>query len=52
MAVRLARAGYYGGAVDAVLSAPVDDVVTVLEYEAFMNDYESTRYELNREGKK
>ena len=48
MALRLARAGYYGGDVGRVKAAPVDDVLNALAYEGFVSEYESVEYELNR----
>lgn len=48
MALRLAKAGYYGGDVGAVKSAPVGDVLNALAYEGFVGEYESVEYELNK----
>ena len=48
MALRLARAGYYGGDVGAVKKAPVGDVLNAFAYEGFVGDYETVEYELNR----
>ncbi len=48
MACRLAKAGYFGGDPDAVLSAPVTTVLTILHYETFESDYEAAYTELNK----
>ena len=39
--------GYYGGSPEAVRAAPVTDVLDIISYEAFLNDYEAKYYELN-----
>ena len=48
VALRLAKAGYYGGDPGRVKDAPVDDVLNAFAYEGFVSDYESVEYELNR----
>ena len=47
--MRVARAGYYGGDPARVLSARVDLVLAVAEYDLFVSDYERAFMELNRE---
>jgi hypothetical protein len=47
----LARAGWYWGDPGAVMRAPADEVVAAAQYETFINDYEATVIEINREGK-
>ena len=39
IALRLAKAGYYGGDPSKVLKAPIDIVLRTVEYEAFENNY-------------
>lgn len=48
MALRLAKAGYYGGDPGRVKMAPVDDVLNALAYESFVGEYEAVEYELNK----
>jgi hypothetical protein len=48
VALRLAKAGYYGGDPAAVLEARVDLVLAALQYEAFTDEYERSAMELNR----
>jgi hypothetical protein len=48
IALRLARAGYWGGDPCAVKAAPVGEVLTALEYETFCGDYEAADYEMQR----
>lgn len=50
MGLRLAKAGYYQGDPNKVLSAPVNVVIGIIEYEAFVSDYERTYTELNKTG--
>lgn len=38
MAMRLAKAGYYGGNPEQILKAPVDVVLDMLDYEKFESD--------------
>jgi hypothetical protein len=45
----VAKAGYYGGDPEKVLSARVDIVMDLIDYEAFTSDYEARYMELNRE---
>lgn len=49
MALRLAKAGYWGGDPGAVKRAPVDEVVAAYQWETFTMDYERAFVELNRE---
>ena len=48
MALRLARAGYYGGDPGRVKAAPVGDVLNALAYEGFADLYSEVEYELNK----
>jgi len=48
VALKLSRAGYYGGNLDNVLNARVDHVLSALEYEIFNNEYERAYTELNK----
>lgn len=48
MALRLAKAGYYGGDPGAVKRGAVDDVLNALAYESFVSDYEMVEYEINK----
>ena len=48
ISLRVARAGYYGGNPAFVRQAPADDVLSILSYENFLNDYELTEHELNK----
>jgi hypothetical protein len=48
VALRLAKAGYYGGSLQAVLEARADHVLAALEFEGFQADYELVSYELNK----
>ncbi len=50
VALRLCKSGY--GRPDQILRMPTDVVLTALEYERFLKDYEAEFIELNREGKK
>lgn len=47
-ALMIAKAGYYGGDPEKVLSARVDLVCAVLGYEKFRGDYEIADCELNK----
>lgn len=47
--MRLAKAGYYGGNPSEVLSAPLDIVLQLIQYEIFENQLEKAYYELNKE---
>ena len=47
-AIRLAKSGYFGGDPQSVLNAPVDIVQSLLEYERFIDDYESEYVFLNK----
>ena len=46
-ALRLAKAGYYGGDPEAVLRARVDMVLGLVQYEVFLNEYQEEEYLLN-----
>lgn len=46
-AVRLSKAGY--GTPDQILHMPVDVVLAAMEYTAFLDDYETTFRELNKQ---
>jgi len=48
IALRLAKAGYYGGDPGAIKRAPVDDVLNVLSYDVFLSEYDSVEYEINK----
>jgi len=47
-ALRLAKAGYYGGDPEAVLRARVDMVLAVAQYEYFLAEYQEEEYLLNK----
>ena len=49
IALRLAKAGYAGGDPERVLKMRADIVLAAVQYEGFVNDYESAFIELNRE---
>lgn len=49
MALKLARQGYGGGDPRNVLEMPTDIVITALQYENYLVDYESAYMELNKE---
>ena len=49
IAIKLAKAGFYGGDVQAVLNANVDHVMTAIEHEIYLVDYERAEFELNKE---
>lgn len=48
LALRLAKAGWWGGDPDAVEAAPVDSVLDAAELEKFDADYERAWLALNR----
>ena len=48
IALRLAKGGWYGGDVDAVLCAPADKVMASFQYENFLVKYESQMHKMNR----
>jgi hypothetical protein len=48
VALRLAKAGWWGGDVAAVEAAPVDDVLDAAEMESCARDFEAAYIELNR----
>lgn len=49
-AIRIAKAGYYGGNPAKVKQAPLSEVLQILNYENFIIDYEQAAKELNNEG--
>lgn len=49
VALRVAKAGYYGGDPERVLAARVDLVIAALEYEVFTSDYEREYIRINKE---
>lgn len=49
VALRLAKAGYYDGDPEKALNASADMVMAVVQYESFVNDYERTVVDMNRE---
>jgi len=48
----LAKAGYGGGDPERILGMRADLVIAALQYESFVNDYERTYIEINREDNK
>lgn len=46
--MRVAKAGYYSGDVEAVMNAPVNIVQAILDYENFESDYEKEYIKLNK----
>lgn len=48
VAVKLARAGYWGGDVGAVKRAPSDEVLDAADYEEFVGDYEAADFEMQK----
>lgn len=52
ISIRLAKAGYWAGNPEAVKDAPSDEVMRAWHYEQFVNDYERTWWNLNRESPK
>ena len=51
MALKLAKAGYYGGDPERVGKGRVDIVLKAVQYEGFLNEYEETYIIMNRKGK-
>ncbi len=49
-AIRLAKSGYYGGNPQAILRAPVDIVMNIINYEAFERDYEAEYIAMTKRG--
>jgi hypothetical protein len=45
--LKLARAGYWGGSPELVLSGRVDLVLDAAAYENFLGEYEAVEYEMN-----
>lgn len=50
--MKLAKAGYYGGDPDKILSAPLATVLSIMHYEDFTHDVERAYRELNDEAAK
>lgn len=48
IALRIAKAGYYGGDPEKVLKARVDMVIQVMDFEDFGSDYLNVYYEINK----
>jgi hypothetical protein len=48
VAVKLAKAGYWGGNVGRVKRAPIDEVLAAYDYENFCSDYEAADFELQK----
>lgn len=48
IAIKLAKLGYYQGDPEQVLNAKVDTIISIMEYEKFVYDYELTYLELNK----
>jgi len=46
--LRVSKAGYYSGDPEKVLNSRVDHILAIIEYENFLNDYESAYMELNK----
>lgn len=51
MAVSLAKNGFFNGNPELVLNSPVDIVVHTYNFNNFIQDYEETSIELNKEQK-
>lgn len=47
--LKIAKMGYYGGNPDFVRKAPVDDIISILDYENYNIEYEKKFADLNRE---
>jgi hypothetical protein len=45
--LKVAKKGYYGGDPQKVREARLDDVLSILEYEGFLQDYEIVDYNIN-----
>lgn len=45
----LAKAGWYNGNPSAVMLAPIDEVIDVINYEKMTHDYEKAYFEMNKE---
>lgn len=48
MALKLARAGYWGGDPGAVKRAPLNEVLNAAEYEGFCADYDAAAFEMQK----
>lgn len=51
IALKLAKAGYWGGDVGKIMESPVDEVLAAAQYESFCDDYENKIMELNKESR-
>lgn len=49
IALRLAKAGYYGGDPEKVLQGRVDHILDAIEFERFTADFEDAYIEMNKE---
>lgn len=49
IALKLAKAGWWGGDPGKIMRAPSSEVLAVVEYQAFVSDYEQASLELNKE---
>ena len=47
MALAIIKAGYYGGNLETLYNAPVDHVMNIFNYEAYMIQYQETEMKLN-----
>lgn len=47
ISLKVAKAGYYGGNPAFVRQAPIDDVISILDYENFLGEYEFTEFKMN-----
>jgi len=48
IALRLAKAGYWGGDPEKIMSARVDFVLDAFEFELFQVEYEDVLHEMNK----
>lgn len=48
VALKLARAGYWGGDPGAVKRAPLDEVLAAVDYDDFVGEYEAADFEMQR----
>lgn len=49
--MRLAKAGYYGGSPEKILQAPIDIVMSILDYESFEHDLSQAYEEIRKQDK-
>ena len=47
--MRLAKAGFFGGDPSRVMESGVDMVLSALDYETFLGEYEAQAYRMGRE---